>query len=109
MMTIRLQKTDHGILSEKEGVLVEISVASCRKILLEEGVNPASTIEYAINGEAKTVTLEWIITSFMNGSEETKNLFYGSLKKIAGTKNRPALKEYFENMGKLIFLSAHPN
>ena len=87
---------------------MEISVNSCKKILLNEGVNPASTIEYQINGTVRTVTLEWIIEAFMAGSEETKTLFYSSLKKIADGKNRPALKEYFENMGKLLILSAHP-
>lgn len=87
---------------------MEISVALCKKLLLEEGVNPASTIEYEVNGETKTVTLEWIIEAFMGGAEETKTLFYTSLKKIAGTKNRHALKEYFENMGKLLILSSHP-
>lgn len=88
---------------------MEISARSCKKILLEEGINPVSTIEYEINGEIRTVTLEWIIESFMGASDETKQLFYDSLKKIAVAKNRLAMKEYFENMGKLLILSSSPN
>lgn len=87
---------------------MEISKEMCRAILLGQGVNPVSTIEYEINGTIKTVTLEWIIASFMEGSEETRTLFYTSLKKIGESKNPLALKEYFENMGKLLFLSSHP-
>ena len=87
---------------------MEITLSACRKILVEAGVNPASTIEYKINESTQTVTLEWIMEAFLNGSEETKNLFASSLKKVAETKNPLAMKEYFENMGKLLILSAHP-
>lgn len=87
---------------------MEITIASCKKLLLEAGINPASTVEYKVNDELKTVTLEWMIEAFMNASEETRTLFFTSLKKIAATGNGLALKEYFENMGKLLILSSSP-
>lgn len=86
---------------------MEMSVSACEKILMDAGINPASTIEYRINDEMRTVSLTWIIESFLRASEETKVLFVSSLTKIAATKNHLALKEYFENMGKLLILSAH--
>ena len=82
-----------------------IDSAACTALLLGSGVNPASTIEYEVNGTIRPITLQWIIDAFMQGSDETKTLFFTSLKKITETKNPLALKEYFENMGKLLILS----
>lgn len=78
---------------------------TCKKILLGANVNPVSTIEYNINAKSYTVTLEWIIESYLLGSKETRELFTSSLKKMVAA-NPAALKEYFENMGKLILMAS---
>jgi hypothetical protein len=77
----------------------------CRKILLDKNINPASTIEYDVNGEIYTVTLEWIIESFAGGNDQTKALFLSSLQKIADTHSFN-IKKYFEDMGQMIMLTS---
>ena len=52
----------------------------CKDELLKIGINPASTIEYDVNGEVYTVSLEWIIEAYAGASERTKNLFVNSFK-----------------------------
>ncbi len=83
-------------------------VQICKDILLSKNINPASTIEYDVNGKIYTVTLEWIIESYAQGNEKTQALFLSSLQTIAGT-NSFNIKKYFEDMGQMIMLTSFSN
>ena len=80
-------------------------VQICKEILLAKDINPASSIEYDVNGERYTVTVQWIIESYAKGNEKTQALFVSSLQTIADT-NRDNVKKYFEDMGQLIILTS---
>ncbi|MCV6607759.1 MAG: hypothetical protein OIF32_06060 [Campylobacterales bacterium] len=80
-------------------------VKICKDILLAKDINPASTIEYDVNGQRHTVTVEWIIQAYAQGNERTQALFVSSLQTIADT-NRENVKKYFEDMGQLIILTS---
>jgi hypothetical protein len=79
------------------------NIERCKSFLLDINVNPASTIEYEINNEIYTITLDWIIETYMNTSEATQELFINSLLKM---QTAPELKAYFEQMGQLILMSS---
>ncbi len=76
---------------------------NCKALLLERGVNPLSSIEYDINGEVHTITLEWIIESYL--STEKSELFVELFEKALKTDNA-SLEQFFEKMGQLILMSS---
>ncbi len=77
----------------------------CKNILMTKNINPASTIEYDVNGQVHTVTLEWIIEAYAGGNDKTKALFLSSLQTIADT-HAGNIKKYFEDMGQLVILTS---
>lgn len=77
----------------------------CKQILMAKNINPASTIEYSVNGQIHTVTLEWIIDAYSQGNDKTKALFLSSLQTIADT-HAGNIKKYFEDMGQLIIMTS---
>ena len=77
----------------------------CKKELLKIGINPASTIEYDVNGKVYTVSLEWIIEAYSGASERTKDLFVNSLKEILGTHTKN-IEKFFEDMGQLVLMTS---
>lgn len=76
----------------------------CMKILKQEGINPASTVDYEINGEETSLTLEYIIDTYMLASEESQLVFLTAMKKSLEA-NTIGIEKFFEGMGQLLLMS----
>ncbi|QOP44897.1 hypothetical protein [Sulfurimonas paralvinellae] len=76
----------------------------CRKILREAGVNSQSHIDFDVNGEVMTLTLEYIIDAYMQASKESQLVFYAALQKSLDTKEM-GIEKFFEGMGQLLLMS----
>ncbi|MEA2100505.1 MAG: hypothetical protein U9P72_10300 [Campylobacterota bacterium] len=76
----------------------------CKDIIKREGINLQSSIEYEINGEIHTLTIEWIVDSYMQASEETHQVFLDALKLSLEAKGM-GIDKFFEDMGQLILMT----
>lgn len=75
----------------------------CKESLLDRGINPASFIEYEINGELHTLTLEWIVSAFLK--TEKKELFMDLFNKVLKQSDAD-IETFFEQMGQLVLMSS---
>ena len=76
----------------------------CRDILKQEGVNPASSIDFEVNGEVMTLTLDYIIDTYMQASNESQLVFYSALQKSLEAKEM-GIEKFFEGMGQLLLMT----
>jgi hypothetical protein len=76
----------------------------CRDILQNAGINPASSIDFEVNGEVMTLTLEYIIDTYMQASQESQLVFYSALKKSLDAKEM-GIEKFFEGMGQLLLMT----
>jgi hypothetical protein len=76
----------------------------CRDILKQEGVNPASSIDFEVNGEVMTLTLDYIIDTYMQASNESQLVFYSALQKSLEAKDM-GIEKFFEGMGQLLLMT----
>jgi len=76
----------------------------CRKILEEQGINPASSIDFEVNGEVMTLTLDDIIDAYMQASQESQLVFYAALQKSLDAKEM-GIEKFFEGMGQLLLMT----
>jgi len=76
----------------------------CKDIIKREGINLSSNIEYDINGEVHTLTMEWIIDSFMQASPDSHQVFLDALKLSLEAKGM-GIDKFFENMGQLLLMT----
>ena len=58
----------------------------CKQILIDEGIDANSSIDFDVNGEVHTMTFEYIIDTFMQASEESQLVFYAALQKALDAK-----------------------
>ncbi|WP_345993250.1 hypothetical protein [Sulfurimonas sp. HSL-1716] len=76
----------------------------CLNILKEKGVNPVSSIDFEVNGELHSLSLEWIIDAYAQASMESQLVFLTALKKAVSTDNM-GIEKFFEGMGKLLLMT----
>ncbi len=76
----------------------------CKDIIKREGINLSSNIDYDINGEIQSLTIEWIIDAYMQASEETHQIFLDALKLSLEAKGM-GIDKFFEDMGQLILMT----
>ena len=76
----------------------------CRELLTQEGVNSQSSIDFDVNGEVMTLTLDYIIDTYMQASDESQLVFYSALKKSLETKSM-GIEKFFEGMGQLLLMT----
>ena len=76
----------------------------CKALLLEEGINPASTVEFDVNGEIHTLSFQEIIATYMQASDEAQLVFVTALKKAMETGNM-GIQKFFEGMGQLLLMT----
>jgi len=76
----------------------------CKGIIKREGINLQSAIEYNVNNEIHTLTIEWIIDAYMQASEETHQVFLDALKLSLEAKGM-GVDKFFEDMGQLILMT----
>ncbi len=75
----------------------------CKESLLDRGINPASSIEYEINGKLHTLTLEWIVSAFIK--TEKRELFMDLFNKVLKQSDAD-IETFFEQMGQLVLMSS---
>ena len=75
----------------------------CKQSLLDKNINPASSIEYEINGEVHTLTLEWIISAYLQ--TEKNELFVGLFTKALQGSDAD-IELFFQQMGQLILMTS---
>ena len=76
----------------------------CKEIIKQEGINPKSVIEYDVNGEIHSLSIEWIIESYMKASDEAQLVFLSALKKAVSAKAM-GVDKFFEGMGQLLLMT----
>ncbi len=76
----------------------------CKNILKREGINLSSSIDYEINGKVKSLTIGWIIETYMQASSETHQVFLDALKLSLEAKGM-GVDKFFENMGQLLLMT----
>ena len=76
----------------------------CKDIIKREGINLNSSIDYDINGELQSLTIEWIIDAYMQASVETHQVFLDALKLSLEAKGM-GVDKFFEDMGQLILMT----
>ena len=75
----------------------------CKKLLLDKNINPVSSIEYDINGEIYTLTLEWIISAYLE--TQKKDFFIELFEKVMQGSDTD-IETFFQQMGQLILMSS---
>ena len=76
----------------------------CKDIIKREGINLSSNIEYDVNGEIHTFTIESIIDTYMQASKENHQVFLDALKLSLEAKGM-GVDKFFEDMGQLILMT----
>jgi hypothetical protein len=76
----------------------------CKDIVKREGINLASAIEYDVNGEVHTLSIESIIDSYMQSSPEQHQVFLDAMKLSLEAKGM-GIDKFFEHMGQLLLLT----
>ncbi len=81
-----------------------IMIEKIKTLLLEHHINPASTIEYDVNGNIHVYSLQEIADEYMKASDESKDIFVKALEK-ALQEGKKGVQSYFEKMGQLLLMS----
>ncbi len=76
----------------------------CRDILMQEGINSQSSIDFEVNGEVMSLTIDYIIDTYMQASNESQLVFYSALQKSLDAKEM-GIEKFFEGMGQLLLMT----
>jgi len=76
----------------------------CLNILQNEGINPASKIDFEVNKKVHSLSLEYIIDTYMLASDESKLVFLQALQKSTQA-NEMGIDKFFESMGQLLLMT----
>lgn len=75
----------------------------CKQSLLDKNINPISSIEYDINGKTHVLSLEWIISAYL---QTEKSAFFVELFETALKGSDKEIELFFQQMGQLILMSS---
>ena len=76
----------------------------CKKLLISEGIDINSNIDFNVNGEVHTLSFEYIIDTYMLASEESQQVFSIALEKAIDAKDM-GVDKFFEGMGQLLLMT----
>jgi hypothetical protein len=76
----------------------------CKNLLLEEGIDSNSSIDFDVNGEVHSMTFEYIIDTYMQASDESQLVFFTALQKAIDAKEM-GVDKFFEGMGQLLLMT----
>ncbi len=76
----------------------------CRGLLTQEGINSQSSIDFEVNGEVMSLTIDYIIDTYMQASNESQLVFYSALQKSLNAKEM-GIEKFFEGMGQLLLMT----
>lgn len=75
----------------------------CKQALLNRNINPSSSIDYNINAKVHTLSLEEIISAYL---QTEKKEFFVELFEAVLKKSDKDLEQFFEQMGQLLLMSS---
>ena len=75
-----------------------------KQLLTEHSIDIFSEINFDINGKIHTLSFTYIIDTFMQASEDSKEVFYQSLQAVLKTKDTK-IENFFESMGQLLLMT----
>ena len=76
----------------------------CKKVLVENGIDAFSEIDFDVNGKVHTFSFEYIIDTYMQASEDSQLVFLTALQKAIQTDNM-GVEKFFEGMGQLLLMT----
>jgi len=76
----------------------------CKELLVTEGIDINSEIDFKVNGEIKTLSFLYILETFMQASEESQLVFLTALQKAIEAKDM-GVDKFFEGMGQLLLMT----
>jgi len=76
----------------------------CKEILKSNGINSQSVIDFDVNGKPMSLTLEYIIDTFMQASQESQLVFLRALQKAVEADDM-GIEKFFEGMGQLLLMT----
>jgi len=76
----------------------------CLEILKEHGINPASEIDFDVNDKVHSLSLEYIIDTFMLASDDSRLVFVSAMQK-ATKADEMGIDKFFEGMGQLLLMT----
>lgn len=76
----------------------------CKDIIKREGINLQSAIEYDVNGEVHSLTIDWVVDAFMQASPDSHQFFLDALKLSLEAKGM-GIDKFFEGMGQLLLMT----
>ncbi len=79
-------------------------IQECKDMLQDAGINRQSSIEFDVNGEVMSLTLEYIIDTYMQASHESQLVFVTALKKALESQEM-GVEKFFEGMGQLLLMT----
>lgn len=76
----------------------------CKELLIQEGIDINSEIDFDVNGKVHTLSFLYIIDTFMQASDESRLVFETALKKAVDAKD-VGVDKFFESMGQLLLMT----
>ncbi len=76
----------------------------CIELLLNEGIDINSEIDFNVNDKVHTLSFKYIIETFMQSSQESQLVFLTALQKSLDTKEM-GVDRFFEGMGQLLLMT----
>ena len=76
----------------------------CIEILVAEGIDINSEIDFDVNDKMHTLSFKYIIETFMQASEESQLVFLTALTKSIDSKDM-GVDRFFEGMGQLLLMT----
>lgn len=76
----------------------------CKDLIKREGINLQSAIDYDVNTKVHSLTIEWIIDTYMQASPDSHQVFLDALKLSLEAKGM-GIDKFFENMGQLLLMT----
>jgi hypothetical protein len=75
-----------------------------KKLLIIEGIDINSEIDFEVNNKLYRLSFEYIIDSYMKASKESQEVFVLALEKAIDSKNM-GVDKFFEGMGQLLLMT----
>ena len=76
----------------------------CQSVLLKEGIDINSQIDFEVNGKIHTLSFSYILDVYMEASQESQLVFLTSLQKSIDAKDM-GVDRFFEGMGQLLLMT----
>jgi hypothetical protein len=80
------------------------TIDRCKKLLIQEGIDINSEVDFDVNGKVHTLSFLYIIETFMEASSESQTVFFTALEKSLAVKET-GVDRFFEGMGQLLLMA----